>query len=163
MAAREALYLLSVLMCAWVNPAFLLVDVGATVRDGTVRGLNGGYSFLFMYVADPEKLVALALFDTGGLASYALMGVAMLGGSLLDLCGVAALGAGVGAGNLPPALAVGYSVTALGALFMAGVVLARGMRERDRGALMYGLCGTVFCLLPAFLVPLAYAHYGWHW
>ena len=116
-----------------MNPAFLLVDVGATVRDGTVRGLNGGYSFLFMYVADPEKLVALALFDTGGLASYALMGVAMLGGSLLDLCGVAALGAGVGVGNLPPALAVGYSVTALGALFLVGFVLVVWPSRRGRG------------------------------
>ena len=28
-AGREALYLLSVLTCTWVKPAFLLVDVGA--------------------------------------------------------------------------------------------------------------------------------------
>ena len=59
-AGREALYTLMVLACTCVNPAFLLVDVGATVRDG---GGFGGYTFLFMYVVAPEKFVAFALFQ----------------------------------------------------------------------------------------------------
>ena len=121
-AVREAVYLLSVLACTWVNPAFLLVDVGASVRDET--GSPGGYMFLFMYVVAPEKFVATAQVEGGGLDSNGLMSVAMLVGVLLlDLCGVAALGAGVGACNLPPALAVGYSVTALGALWLVGFLL----------------------------------------
>ena len=37
---------------------------------------------------------------------------------MLDLCGLAALYEGLSTGSLPPALAVGYSVTALGMLFM---------------------------------------------
>ena len=103
-AGREALYLVSVLVCTWVNSAFLLVDVGASVRD---TGGEGGYTSLFMYVIAPEKFVAFALFFKGGLDIECLGAVAWLGGALLDLCGVAALGAGVGAGNLPPALAAG--------------------------------------------------------
>ena len=49
-AGREALYTLMVLACTCVNPAFLLVDVGASVRDETAGGnaIESGYSFLFM-------------------------------------------------------------------------------------------------------------------
>lgn len=43
--ARETLYLLVVLACVWFKPAFLLVDVGASVRDPQI-----GYSFLAVYV-----------------------------------------------------------------------------------------------------------------
>ena len=132
-AGREALFLVSVLACTWVNPAFLLVDVGASVRDETVAGTDGGYGFLFMYVVAPEKLLVGALFEGGGLDKQGLVFVAMLGGVLLDFCGVAALGAGVGVGNLPPALAVGYSVTALGALFLVGFVLVVWPSRRGRG------------------------------
>ena len=57
---REALYLLAVGACAWVNPAFLLVDVAASVRD---EGGGGGYGFLAMYVVAPEKYVRRVSFD----------------------------------------------------------------------------------------------------
>ena len=90
-----------------MNSAFLLVDVDATVRGTTGDPIFHGYPFLFMYVIAPEKFVAFALFFKGGLDIECLGAVAWLGGALLDLCGVAALGAGVGAGNLPPALAAG--------------------------------------------------------
>ena len=72
-------------------------------------------------------------------------------GPLLDLCGLAALGAGIGAGNLPPALAVGYSVTALGALFTVGFFLVLGTLKAP---VMFGM---VCCLLLPFLVPLLWA------
>ena len=150
-AVREAVYLLSLVACACVNPAFLLVDVGASVRDDRGLGKRGRYTFLFAYVIAPEKFVATALFREGGLDSNGLMSVAMLVGVLLDLCGVAALGAGVGAGNLPPALAVGYSVT----LWLVGFYLVGGIQDGDKAKAMLGLCATVCCLLPAFLVPLA--------
>ena len=102
-AGREALYLLSVLTCTWVKPAFLLVDVGASVRDtGAAHWIGNplirGYSFLFMYVVAPEKFVAIALLGNGGLNKQDLYIPAVF--ALLDLCGLAALGAGVGAGNL---------------------------------------------------------------
>ena len=80
-------------------------------------------------------------------------------GPLLDLCGLGALGAGLGAGGLPQALAVGYTVTALGALFMAWIfVVEMGIKGGDRhgrkDVLMGGLFGTA-CILVAFFVPFA--------
>jgi hypothetical protein len=152
---REALYLLAVGACAWVNPAFLLVDVAASVRDEEAIEFDGGYLFLTMYVVAPEKYVGLALFSQGGLDKDYLGGdVVLVLGPLLDLCGLGALTAGLGAGGLPPALAVGYTVTALGALFMAWMVLVEGIRDGDKEALMAGLFGTA-CILAAFFVPFA--------
>ena len=119
-AVREAIYLLTVLACLYINPAFLLVDVRASVSDtgGRIRedALFRGSLFLDLYVLAPEKFVAFAAFGEGGLDHWVLA-LAVLGGALLDLCGLAALGAGLGAGQgkLPPALAVGYCVTALAA------------------------------------------------
>ena len=155
---REALYLLAVGACAWVNPAFLLVDVAASVRDEEARGFEGGYLFLAMYVVAPEKYVGFALFDQGGLDKGSLGSIVVgLLGPLLDLCGLGALGAGLGAGGLPPALAVGYTITALGALFIAWCfVVEVGIREGHKGLLMIGLLGTA-CILAAFFVPFALA------
>jgi hypothetical protein len=158
---REALYLLFVVACAWVNPAFLLVDVAATVRDEEAGAPMGGYSFLAMYVVAPEKYVGVALFEKGGLDKNGLaVAVVYILGPLLDLCGLGALGAGLGAGALAPALAVGYTVTALGALFMAGIfVVEGGIKEGKKWALMAGLCGTA-CILAAFFVPFALARWA---
>ena len=47
-----------------------------------------------MYVVAPEKFVARALFESGGLDKEDLLAVAVVGGVLLDLCGLAALAAG---------------------------------------------------------------------
>eukprot|EP01044_Picomonas_judraskeda_P016189 COSAG03_NODE_2836_length_2421_cov_26.918174_1_plen_92_part_00 len=74
-------------------------------------------------------------------------------GPLLDLCGMAALGAGIGAGHLPPPLAVGYSVTTAGALLVAAFFIHLGIADNDREALALGVVALVFCVL-AFLVPL---------
>ena len=164
---REALYLLSVLVCTWVNPAYLLVDVGASVRDpdiasneGSRRRLEGGYIFLAAYVLAPEKFIAGALFMEGGL-NNGVIGVALLGGALLDLCGVGALGAGLGSGNLPPALAVGYCVTALGALVVLGGFAARGVQDYRKGEdWTFGAgrsCCGLLCGALLFCVPFALA------
>jgi hypothetical protein len=153
---REALYLLAVVACAWVNPAFLLVDVAASVRDEGEDGeriIFHGYAFLGMYVFAPEKYVANALLDLN-LADP----IVSTFGPLLDLCGLGALSCGLGAGGLPLALAVGYTVTALGALWLAWfVVVEMGIRGGDKVALKLGLFGTVWCVLPAFFLPLTLA------
>ena len=47
-AVREALYLLTTLAGLAYNPAFLLVDVAASVRDKKSGGITGGYTFLAM-------------------------------------------------------------------------------------------------------------------
>eukprot|EP01043_Picozoa_sp_COSAG02_P024659 COSAG02_NODE_1355_length_13099_cov_10.562923_4_plen_387_part_00 len=144
---REVLYLLAVVVCAWVNPAFLLVDVAASVRsDGS--GVDGGYRFLAMYVVAPEKYVLSALVPDGPLIFFGF-----LLGLLLDLCGLGALGAGLAAGDLPPALAVGYTVTALGALVATGYSVVNsicGYSEID--ILIFALICTA-CILAAFFVP----------
>ena len=89
---REALYVLAVVACAWVNPAFLLVDVAASVRDEGAEDLDKGYAFLAMYVVAPEKYVAMALFGEGGLGMLdVLIAATVLLGPLLDLCGLGAL------------------------------------------------------------------------
>ena len=74
----------------------------------------GGYGFLALYVLAPEKFVAMAAFDLGGLDNGNLWALSWFGGLLLDLCGVGALVAGLAGGVLPAALAVGYAATALG-------------------------------------------------
>ena len=84
----------------------------------------GGYGFLALYVLAPEKFVASVLASTCASAGSrkCVRGSGLFGLALLDLCGVAALGAGLGAGSLPPPLAVGYSVTALAALCFGGLL-----------------------------------------
>jgi hypothetical protein len=121
-AVREALYLLTTLVALYANPAFLLVDVGASVRDVTAGGVgSSGYGFLALYVLAPEKFVACAAYGNGGLGWMCMMILALLGGALLDLCSVGALIAGLAAGNLlPGALAVGYAATTLDGLLMLG-------------------------------------------
>ena len=164
---REALYLSAVLACAIANPAFLLVDVGASVNDDEAKDFKGGYVFLAMYVIAPERYVGNALLAEGGLAvqNKCVKDVMLeILPQLLDLCALGALGAGVGAG-LPPALAVGYSVTSLGALVYILVHVAKGRRkmkdtekekEKKQGKafLAVGLGYAVCCVL-AFCLPLA--------
>jgi hypothetical protein len=117
-AVREALYALTVLAALCGNPAFLLVNIGASVRDeGDGDFTKKGYAFLALYVLAPEKVVAFAAFDQGGYDNDILFYALPLGGILLDLCGVAALVAGLlSPAGLIPALAVGYGATALGGL-----------------------------------------------
>ena len=157
-AGREALYTILVLVCTVVKPAFLLVDVGASVREGVIDSFDGGYTFLAMYVGAPEKFVARALFrrrqpgdglhpGCHGMNSDDLENV-MLGGALLDLCGLAAPASRRAAcrSRSPSATASPRSGRTA---FFVGSLLA------DEDGRMVRLCGLVCCVLPAFLVPLA--------
>jgi len=151
-AVREGVYALSVLACVAVNPAFLLVNARATARDeDNVGEVEAGYGWLAMYVLAPEKFVVMALTDEGGCFMWTWF---LCVGPLLDLCGMAALGAGLGAGHLPPPLAVGYSVTTAGALVVAALFIREGTDNDERGSVAIGLGALVCCVLPAFLVPL---------
>jgi hypothetical protein len=74
-------------------------------------------------------------------------------GPVLDLCGLAALGLGLGAGDLPGPLAVGYTVTTLGVLCMLAIVLQRnGWSVKGTEGKAAALV-VLFVLLPAFGVP----------
>lgn len=153
-AVREGMYAVCVLACVVVNPCFLLVDVGASVhhtQEGN-RAMLGGWLFLAMYVAAPEKFVCFCLFGHShfGLRqafgqSYALFNM------VADLCGVAALGAGLGVGFLPLALAVGYTVTTLGAVVVVGF-LATNKQHTHAHMVATRVACTI--LLTAFVVPL---------
>ena len=132
-AVREALYFLSTCVCLWTNPAFLLVDIGATVRSDEMVTRNpagSGYPFLLLYVVAPEKFVAMALFGWQD-GEIPLLGVPRanagmlysLGCLLLDVCSVGALVAGLVSARLPAGLAIGYTATAVAMLsFLGGVV-----------------------------------------
>ena len=131
-AVREALYIAATLLGLCANPAFLLVDVGASVRVTGKSGAQGGWPFLALYALAPEKYVLMAALGNGGrnlrgmvlvegldfgaicahsgCAAISIAGVV----GLLDLAAVGGLAAGLAAHNLPPALAVGYGATALG-------------------------------------------------
>eukprot|EP01047_Picozoa_sp_COSAG01_P049751 COSAG01_NODE_4960_length_4589_cov_2.312249_5_plen_394_part_00 len=131
-AVREVLYIAATLLGLCANPAFLLVDVGASVRDTDQAGASGGWPFLALYALAPEKYVMMAAFGRSGLkvaglqevngldfgyfrnngrcAAISIVGVV----GLLDLAAVGGLVAGLAVRNLPPALAVGYGATALG-------------------------------------------------
>eukprot|EP01043_Picozoa_sp_COSAG02_P047450 COSAG02_NODE_4550_length_5224_cov_94.387512_2_plen_357_part_00 len=148
---REGVYAVSVVACVVVNPAFLLVDMGATVREQADWVTQVG-----QYVAAPEKFVVRVLTQKGGLGMGSFGFVwKFIVGPLLDLCGMAALGAGLGAGpsKLPPPLAVGYSITTAGALFFAAFLIHRGITEKIRKPVAYGLGGLVCCVSAVF-VPL---------
>lgn len=55
--------------------------------------------------------VALALFGLGsGLGGLVQLARLVLSGVVLDLCGLAALGAGIGAGSLPPTVSFSTSL-----------------------------------------------------
>eukprot|EP01047_Picozoa_sp_COSAG01_P087532 COSAG01_NODE_20183_length_966_cov_3.078431_1_plen_156_part_00 len=66
-AVREVLYVAATLLGLCANPAFLLVDVGASVRDTGRSGAQGGWPFLALYALAPEKYVLMAALGGGGL------------------------------------------------------------------------------------------------
>jgi hypothetical protein len=135
----------------YVNPAFLLVDVGASMRQLPDEGTcESGYTFLVMYVMAPEKFVFLALLE-GGLQMTECAYILLIGSTLLDVCGIVALGAGIGVEDLPPPLAVGYSITTLATL----VVLALLSVETygDWRVALGWVVGISIC----FMVPFALA------
>ena len=93
------------------------------MRDTGSDPFYRGHGFLALYVLAPEKFVAFAAFDMGGLDNDDLAERIVFGGVLLDLCGVGALVAGLAGGVLPAALAVGYAATALGGLCFIGLFI----------------------------------------
>jgi hypothetical protein len=73
-AVREALYLLMVCACTYAYPAFLLVNVGASVKNRGQRASFelGGYSFLAVYCLAPgasDLSLGIAPFPTRSLSS----------------------------------------------------------------------------------------------
>ena len=116
-ALREAAYLVVALVCAFKNPAFLLIDVPATVNDDGEKGgdsLCSGKTFLMAYVSSPLTFVLKALCGPSGLDLEDEEQFLLAGSFALDLCAVAALGGAVGDGTARLWLTAFYAVTAGG-------------------------------------------------
>jgi hypothetical protein len=127
---REFLYLFETIMCVFVNPDFLMIDVMACKNDPGNQSrrlapsfqehLSGklmtGWGFVMMYVLSPEKFVVWATFDKGGVGGEKglLRNFLLFVGVILDFAGIAALIVGFQSNSMPMALAVGYGATAVG-------------------------------------------------
>ena len=91
---RELGYFFLTLVLLLVNPSFLLVDVGASVRDRR-SDPDAGIGFFALYVLAPDKFVSMALFGEGGLADDQMLSAAVLGSCTLDICALLGWLAGV--------------------------------------------------------------------
>ena len=107
------MYLLAVIACAWVNPAFLLVDVATSVRDEEWMVSRVGTCSWRCTWSRPRVRGDRAV--RFGRAGRDFGGWCSTFGPLLNLCGLGALSAGLGAG-LPPALARLHHHRARGAI-----------------------------------------------
>jgi len=146
-AVREALYIAMVAVAAFRNPAFLLVDMAATVEDN-------GPLYLIIYVVSPEKFVMVSLVGYCPAQQAPLFTRWWISGTLwggilfFDACGVAAISAAFGVGNPPVALVLGYSVTAVSLVVANLGILGKLLAQIQTGHPM--LVATVFEFL-AFL------------
>ena len=161
-AFREATYPLLTLLALRLAPGFLLCTLSRQPGSGEGDPERGGRRFasVLMYVASPEKYVGFCVWHTHGgdldcrrvegvlwtaflWAMFALTFVLL---PAADLCGVAALLLGAVQGTLPLPLAVGWAVTAVGALssFLSLMVLCC----HEGAAVCVAACCTppFFCL-----------------
>ena len=121
-AVREALYLAATVECTVQAPAVFLIDVVASWQ-GT-RDYEGKV-WAVMYVLAPEKIIFVALgasLPNGGLLRKLVM-IALLSTIGTDLCAILAIAAALHSGVAPPALMVGYGMTALAGVFMVAWIL----------------------------------------
>ena len=124
---RQGLHVIFVLLCLCTKPAFLLVDIGATVKDdGDNDDFEGGWTFLAAAVLMPDKLAAYIASDGKDVGPFAVLVV-----GLLDLYALVLLGGGLGWGHLPADVIFAYSVIAvfpiLATLVLGVFIVGMGM------------------------------------
>jgi hypothetical protein len=124
LAVRMALSIAVTLTTLKVNPAFLLVDLAATVRQkDAVPAWDGGWAAVLMYVLCPEKFVAFALVDMGGLGHPDFLPPLAFASIVLDLvAGVGGVVCGTLSGVLPAELWLVYALTIISAVAMISVL-----------------------------------------
>jgi hypothetical protein len=84
-AVRMLISILFTLACTKINPAFLLVDVSASMKQtDAIPHWDGGDTFLWLYLFAPEKYVMFALFDSGGLDHHESLISLAFGSMALD-------------------------------------------------------------------------------
>ena len=114
--------------CTVRAPAVFLIDVVASWQ-GT-RGGEGKANAV-AYVLAPEKVIFLALVSSlpSGGSLYNLVGIAYFSTIGTDLCAILAIAAALHSGVAPPALMVGYGMTALAGVFVAAWFLNNGFKK----------------------------------
>ena len=105
---REAIYLVSTIVALFVQPAYLLVSTGATLRNDK-SGAQNALVLIFM----PDKFVMMSLHPLVGHHFTVAFSLVVL--PVLDLVAIAALVVAILPEEpFPPPLLVGYALTALG-------------------------------------------------
>ena len=104
-----------------IQPSVLLVDVVASWKERSSAPLAGP-PMVILYVLAPEKLVFFALAFSpkiwGTDWGHVIIIIGAVATILTDLCAFGALFAALHSGVTPPALMVGYGMTALAAVTM---------------------------------------------
>jgi hypothetical protein len=116
--AREASYVVCMLLALWKVPAVLLANLEAR-EDWRGRMIHKA-----LYVLAPEKFVAAPVLAAMGLGGELRTTAAAVLLATLDCCGIAALAVGAVNGNLPLGLAVGYGATAASFVTLVGATIA---------------------------------------
>lgn len=121
-ALREAAYLVATLACAFKKPAFLLINVPATVEDtgkDGPGGLSSGKTFLAAYVSSPQSFVLNVLCSSLEVEEQPRR-LALAGSFGLNVFAAAAFGSALAVPSVPLWLKAFYAATAIGGVF-AGV------------------------------------------
>ena len=114
-ALRELLYLLGSCVAAVLQPAYLMISLRATLKAYQRR--NVGLMHALVYIAAPEKVVAVALFGRTAFVTQSILAVVAL-----DSAAVVALLNGFLKGGVPLPLALGYVITAVGGIAAIGML-----------------------------------------
>ena len=128
---REAIYIVLTIVALFVQPAYLLVSMGATLRtekskkgEGLqiIRGLGDRFDALIIIFA-PEKFVMCSLHPLVGHWFAPVFALTLL---VLDFVAVAALVVAILPEEpFPPPLLIGYALTALGGAMSVFVIVDR--------------------------------------
>lgn len=110
---REAWYFAVVAAALFRQPVFLLIDMRACWRYRNGDGAHTLRFWVIFFVVSPDKFAFLYCDRNLDDQRFVLIFFWAIAG-FLDLCAIAALAMGLNDGNLPLALGISYSVTALG-------------------------------------------------
>jgi hypothetical protein len=167
MLIRSTFYAATLAMCGVHNPAFLRVDLRASLRESSDTNdgkIMGGPGFVAMFLFAPDKLAAVVLLsrlghDDSGIAQKMAFGIAA--STLLELSSIAALGAALGATmsdddsdqQLPSAMIVAHCFPALSLCCTALLVgltgdSSDGRRETAGFGVAFVVVATLWLLYP---------------
>ena len=132
---REAIYIVLTIVALFVQPAYLLVSMAATLRNETGTGSDGFLDAVIL-IFMPEKFVMMSLHPLIGHKFGHTLTVAVSIFTIfpvLDLVAVAALVVAILPEEpFPPPLLVGYALTALGGVTSVLVIVNQTCQCTER-------------------------------